>query len=66
MRAVLGLEIGDLALLETLACGWEAISELGLREAVVKTVAGGLRIGGEGARAWRLAALNQNKGKRNE
>jgi hypothetical protein len=46
---VLGLEISDLALLETLACAWEAISELGLREAVVKTIAGGLRIGGEGA-----------------
>lgn len=60
------LEISDLTLLETLACAREAILELGLREAVVKTIAGGLYIGSEGACAWRLSALNQNEGKRNE
>jgi hypothetical protein len=66
-RGALGLKIGDLALLlEALAGAWEAIFKLGLREAVVETVAGGLHIGGEGARARRLSALNQNQGKRNE
>jgi hypothetical protein len=64
--AAAGLEISDLTLLETLACAWEAIFELGLREAVVKTIAGGLRIGGEGSWTWRLSALNQSKGKRDE